>query len=382
MSGALKQLKVLEIAEGISGPYCGKLMAGLGADVIKIEPPQGDASRQIGPFPNDTPDPEASGLFLYLNTGKRSVTLDLEQESETVLRMVRDVDIVIENHPPGKLASLGLGYEDMARVNPGVVVVSITHFGQYGPYRDFEASDIVVHALSGELYLAGRPEREPLKKGGNLSEYHGGLNGHLSVMAALFARQTSGRGQHIDVSLLEGATAVIGMAVKGWVYMGQVDARRGAEGHPWPNGIWPVRDGYILAYSRPAVDWWTMFVNMMDEVGVTGFDDPTFKTARGRAESVEVLDGLFQSWLSGCEKEEVYHHAQKHGLPFGYVATAPDMLVSPQMKARDFFVSIDHPNTGQLPYPGAPYVLSQTPFEFSRAPLLGEHNDETLGEYR
>ncbi len=108
MSGALKQLKVLEIAEGISGPYCGKLIAGLGADVIKIEPPGGDASRQTGPFPNDTPDPEASGLFLYLNTGKRSVTLDLEHESESVLRMVRDVDVVIENHPPGKLESLGL----------------------------------------------------------------------------------------------------------------------------------------------------------------------------------------------------------------------------------------------------------------------------------
>lgn len=381
-TGALKQLKVLETAEGISGPYCGKLMAGLGADVIKIEPPHGDAARQTGPFPNDIPDPEASGLFLYLNTGKRSVTLDLEHESDTVLKMVQDVDVVIENHPPGKLASLGLGYDDMARVNPSVLVVSITPFGQYGPYRDFESSDIVVHALSGELYLAGRPEREPLKKGGNLSEYHGGLNGHLSVMAALYARQTTGRGQHIDVSLLEGATAVIGMAVKRWVYMGQVDARRGAEGHPWPNGIWPAKDGYILAYSRPAVDWWSMFVNMMDEVGVSGFDDPKFKTAEGRAENVEILDGLFQSWLSGCTKEEVYHHAQKHGLPFGYVATAPDMLASPQMKARDFFVSIDHPITGELPYPGAPYSMSQTPFEFIRAPLLGEHNDEALGAYR
>ena len=116
-TGALKQLKVLETAEGISGPYCGKLMAGLGADVIKIEPPHGDSARQTGPFPNDIPDPEASGLFLYLNTGKRSVTLDLEHESDTVLKMVQDVDVVIESHPPGKLASLGLGYDDMTRVN-------------------------------------------------------------------------------------------------------------------------------------------------------------------------------------------------------------------------------------------------------------------------
>ena len=380
MTAALDGLRVLEIAEGISGPYCGKFFAGLGAEVVKIEPPQGDASRKVGPFPKDTPNPEASGLFLYLNTGKKSVALDMTKEHDKacILDIARSSDVVIENHPPGWLASHGLGYEEVAHANPRLVMVSITAFGQYGPYRDFLGTDMVVHALSGELYLAGRPEREPLKKGGNLAEYHGGLNGYLGVMNALLARETTGRGQYVVVSLLEGATSVIGMAVKRWVYSQRVDMRRGADGHPWPNGIWPVTDGYILAYSRPSVDWWSLFVKMMVGEGVPEFEDSRFASAEGRAEHVEELDGHFQSWLSGQTKEEVYHLAQKHGLPFGYVATAPDLLASPQLKSREFYVDIEHPIAGKLPYPAAPFELSKTPFEFARAPLLGEHNDEVL----
>ncbi len=383
MSGALEGLRVLEIAEGISGPYCGKLMAGFGAEVVKIEPPGGDAARKAGPFPNDTPNPEKSGLFLYLNTGKKSVTLDLDKEGdrERVLDIARRMDVLIENYPPGWLPSLKLGYDDLAAINPRLVMVSITPFGQTGPYRDFLGTDMVVHALSGELYLAGRPEREPLKKGGSLAEYHGGLNGYLGGLNALHAREVTGRGQHVDVSLLEGATSVIGMAVMRWVYGGNLDRRRGADGHPWPNGIWPVEDGYILAYSRPSVDWWALFVKMMEECGIPQFGDPKYATAEGRTKHVEELDGLFQSWLSGRTKEEVYHLAQRHGLPFGYVATAPDLLASPQLKARGFFVEIDHLAAGRLPYPGAPFVMGKTPFNFTRAPLLGEHNEQVLGQY-
>ncbi len=181
MRTALDGMKALEIAEGISGPYCGKLLAGLGTSVTKIESPGGDAARRVGPFRGDTPDDEGSGLFLYLNTGKKSVTLDLhdDRDAAIVRKMAEDADIVVENYPPGELDSLGLGYQELAKVNPGLVGVSITPFGQYGPYRDFVGSDMVVHALSGELYLAGRPGREPLKKGGNLSEYHGGPTGIL-----------------------------------------------------------------------------------------------------------------------------------------------------------------------------------------------------------
>ena len=384
MKTALDGIKALEIAEGISGPYCGKLLAGLGASVTKIESHDGDAARRVGPFHGDTPNDEGSGLFLYLNTGKNSVTLDLHDEDDAAIvrKMAEDVDIVVENYPPGELDSLGLGYGDLAKVNAGLVGISITPFGQYGPYRDFAGTDMVVHALSGELYLAGRPGREPLKKGGNLSEYHGGLNGYLAAMNALIARTRTGKGQHVDVSLIEGATAVIGMAAMQWVYTNRIAERRGADGHLWPNGVWPVKDGYILAYSRPSADWWSMFVTMMDKVGVPGFADPKYTTPDGRAESVEELDGMFQGWLSGQAKEKVYHLAQAEGLPFGYLATAPDLLASPQLRSREFFEQIDHPKAGELSYPGAPFVMSGTPFAFERAPMFGEHNDEVLAQYR
>ena len=257
MSGALDGLRVLEIAEGISGPYCAKLMACLGAEVIKVEPPQGDSSRDVGPFPNDVPNREASGLFLYLNTGKKSVTLDAQSKKDrsTLREMALVSDVIVENYPPGYMSSIDLDYSDLANHNPKLVVVSITPFGQTGPYRSFQGTDMVVHAVSGEMYLAGRPDREPLKKGGKLAEYHGGLNGYLGALSVLHSRDITGKGQHVDVSLLESATSVIGMAVMRWGYMGAVDKRRGDESHPWPNGIWPVTDGYVLAYSRPSVDW-------------------------------------------------------------------------------------------------------------------------------
>jgi crotonobetainyl-CoA:carnitine CoA-transferase CaiB-like acyl-CoA transferase len=378
MNKALQGLRVLEIAEGVSGPYCGKLMAGLGADVTKIEPPDGDASRRAGPFPGDVADIEQSGLFLYLNTGKKSVALDLDdaESRRLAFEMACASDIVIENHAPGHLADIGLGYDALSAANPRLIMVSITPFGQYGPYRDFASSDMVVHALSGELYLAGRPEREALKKGGNLAEYHGGLNGYLGALAALHACESTGRGQHVDVSLLEGATSVIGMAVMRWEFAQTVDKRRGGDGQPWPNGIWPVNDGYILAYSRPSIDWWSLFVKMMDENGMPEFADPRYASATGRSEHVEELDGLFQAWLVNRTKEEVYHLTQSFGLPFGYVATAPDMLASPQLRAREFYKEIEHPVAGKLPYPGAPFGMSKTPFGFTHAPLLGEHTEE------
>ncbi len=377
MSGALEGLRVLELAESISGPYCGRLMASLGAEVIKVEPPKGDVARKEGPFPNDTLDPEASGQFLYLNTGKKSVTLDLQRQhdKELFLRLSEKMDVVVENHQPGWLDSCGLGYADLARANPGLVMVSITPFGQFGPYRDFQGTNMVIHALSGEMYGAGSPDREPLKKGGNLAEHHGGLHGYLGALSALYARNTTGRGQHVDVSVLECATSIMGEFVKRWVYSGTVARRRAARAGAWPSGVWQARNGYVISNGRQSVDTWTVFVKMMSDV--PEFADPKY-VAEGKEQYAQELDTLFQSWLSEHSKEELYHLAQQHGLPYGYVATAPDLLASPQLQARQFFVDIDHPIAGKLPYPGAPFKMSRTPFEFDRAPLLGEHNEEVL----
>ena len=189
--GALDGLVVVERAEGIAGPVCGKLMAGFGAEVIKVEPPSGDVSRTVGPFPDDVPNPEASGLFLYLNAGKKSVVIDPEDPSHQArLRELIDrADVLIDDTP-------GL---DLSRTNPGLVVVSITPFGLSGPYRDFVATNLVVHALSGELGLAGSRHLPPLKKGRNLADYHAGFHGFIGAIAALLARERLG-GQYVEVS--------------------------------------------------------------------------------------------------------------------------------------------------------------------------------------
>ena len=378
MSGALEGLRVLELAESISGPYCGKLMAGLGAEVIKVEPPQGDAARRVGPFPKDTPDNEASGSFLYLNTGKKSVTLDLQLQCdrEQFLHLAENMDVVVENHRPGWLDSLALGYGDLARANPRLVMVSITPFGQFGPYRDFHSTNMVIHALSGELYGSGNPDREPLSKGGKLAEHHGALHGYLGALSALYARNTTGRGQHVDVSVHECTTSIMGEFVKRWVYSGVVAKRRNARGGAWPAGVWQAQNGYAISNGRQSVDAWAVFIKMMADV--PQFADPKYVTAEGKEQFAQELDALFQSWLSEHTKQELYHLAQQNGLPYGYVATAPDLLNSPQLQARQFFVDIDHPIAGKLPYPGAPYEMHKTAFAFDRAPLLGEHNEEIL----
>ena len=376
MSGALGGLRVLEVAEGTSGPYCGKLMAGLGAEVIKIEPPDGDSARRAGPFKNDKPDPEASGLFLYLNTGKKSVVLDLEvQAARDRLRgLAENADLVVENYAPGRLDGLGVGYDDLSGANPRLVMVSITPFGQTGPYRDFLATDMVIHALCGEMYLAGYPDREPLKKGGDLVEYVGGLHGYVGGASALHAREITGRGQHVDVSLQEAGTSVIGLAIQQWAYARALVRRQGLDANPWPTGVWLASNGYTLPHARPWGDWWSLFLKVVDDV--PEFADPRFTTADGRAQNAEELDALLQVWLVERTKQEVMRLGQEQSLPFGYIATAPDMLESPQLELREFFVEIDHPATGRLPYPGAPFKSSTTPFQFDRAPTLGEHNEE------
>lgn len=395
MSGALDGLTVLELAEDIAGPYCGKLFAGLGAEVIKVEPPEGDRARRAGPFPNDQPDTESSGRFLYLNIGKKSVTLDIQDraDKERFLDLARSADVLFEDRRPGQMDGLGLSYSELSLENPGLVMVSITPFGQHGPYRDYVGTNMVVHAISGEMHLAGS-RGMPLKKGGHLAEYHGGMHAFIGALAALFARDKTGRGQHVDVALVEAVTAILGASVNSWLYNGQVSSRsvpdpwsqgtaaqRGADGKHWgPSGAWKTRDGHVLAYGRASADWNAMFRDIAKEV--PEFGDAKYQTQEGRDAHVRALSEMFGSWISGHTKEEVYLKAQHYGHAYGYVATAPDLLASPQLAARGFFVELDHPVTGKLLFPGAPFVMSKTPFQISRAPLLGEHNDSVFSGVR
>ena len=408
-AGALEGLVVVEHAEGIAGPLCGKLMAGFGAEVIKVEPPSGDVSRTLGPFPEDVPNPEASGLFLYLNAGKKSVVVDNDNPSHRrrLRELIDRADVLIDG-PPG-LDTAGLGYlsalsdlpvqagvqagrqagGDLWLANPGLVVVSITPFGLSGQYRDFTATNLVVHALSGELGLAGSRHLPPLKKGGNLADYHAGCHGFIGAVAALLARDRLG-GQHVDVSHLESLSSILGATMNGWLYNEKVSqrgdadpwslgtaARRGEDGTHWePSGVWKARDGYVLAYGRPSADWTGAIREMSKDL--PDLASPRFTTEEGRGEHAEELTRLFGRWVSEHTKEEVYRLAQRYGHAYGYVATARDLLESPQLRHRRFFVRVRHPVAGSVTMPGAPFRMSRTPFVTRRAPLLGEHGGSSL----
>ena len=376
---AFSGLKIIELAQGIAGPFCGKLFAGLGADVVKIEPPAGDTSRTFGPFiPDIENKTEGSGAFLYLNTGKRSVTIDLESENgkNEVLGLIKEADILIDDLSAKYKKKNNLDFSDLSVSNPDLIQASVTPFGQYGPYSDYLSTDMIINAVSGELYIAGQPEREPLKKGGSLGAYHGGMHAFIGAVSSLMTRNRDGSGQSIDVSLMEASASVIGLPIQRWAYMQTIAKRIGPNGNVWPTGIWPTEDGYVLAHTRPQIDWWASFcIGAKDQ---PEFQNPKYSSDEGRAENIDELDGLFQAWLFDHKKEDIYYLMQEQGLPFGYVANARDLLKSPQLKDRKYFVDINHPETGELPYPGAPFAMSKTPFNFKRAPLLGEHNEEIL----
>jgi len=209
-SAALNNLKVIDLSVGYAGSYCTKILRDLGATVIKVESPEtGDVTRQYGPFLNDEPNIETSAPFLYLNAGKKSVTLDVYDPKavEIIKGLVSTSDIIVESFHPGTMKSLGLSYESLSELNPKIIMASLTHYGQEGPYKEYLGSDITSYALSGYMYLTGDEDREPLKAGGRQSEYQCGLSGALSIVAALIGRLFSNRGQYIDVATTESLTS-------------------------------------------------------------------------------------------------------------------------------------------------------------------------------
>jgi crotonobetainyl-CoA:carnitine CoA-transferase CaiB-like acyl-CoA transferase len=374
----LDDLKVLDLTHYVAGPYCTKLFADLGAEVWKIEPPgRGDPCRGIGPFPGDRSHPERSGLFLYLNTGKKSVTLDLrsEQGKELFLELAREADVLVESFKPGVIGRMGLDYETLKGLNPSLVMTSISSFGQSGPYRDYEVTEIGLHALSGLMHVAGEPGREPLKKGGNFAQYHGSLNGFVATMSALFYRNMTGEGQHVDVSIAESFVAINGRPLKIYAYTGEIASREGVQARAWPSGFYLCQDGYVAFSPTQGRDWWTDFVEMVD---IPEMRDERFTTKEGRAENAEELDAYFTVWLVEHTKEEVYRLSQEHRIPSGYLCDAQDLLDSPQFQARGFYAEVDHPEAGGQMLPGLPFKVSSHQGKGNRAPLLGEHNEEVL----
>ena len=376
---ALEGIKVLDLTHHIAGPYCTKLLADFGAEVIKVEKPgSGDPARRIGPFVQDQPHLEKSLVYLYLNTSKRSVTLNLKSATgrHIIKQLVQEADIVVENFSPRVLPSLGLGFDDLKAVNPRLVMVSISNFGQTGPYRDYKATDIVEYALGGLMYILGSNDREPLKHAYHQAQFKAGVNGASAATIALFHQQLTGEGQWVDISIQECITSGMRDTTSLYTYMGAVRQREPAFTGDIHRSPVEVKDGYVVPVSFGGFDW-AQVADLLDAPELT---EARFATSEARSQNAKELEETLQRSFAKWGKRELFHEAhRRRGLIYGVVQSPQEVVESPQSQERGYFVDIEHPVAGKFAYPGAPFLMTDTPWEArSPAPTLGQHNQEVL----
>ncbi|MFC1990086.1 CaiB/BaiF CoA transferase family protein [Chloroflexota bacterium] len=378
---ALTGIKVLDLTHYTAGPYCTKLLADYGADIIKVERPgKGDGARQAGPFPGDLPDPEKSGLFLYLNTNKRGITLNLKAKTgvDIFKELVKQSDILVENFSPRVMPSLGLDYQTLKKVNPQLVMCSISNFGATGPYRDWKASEIVLYALSGQMSRQGDPDREPLKHALNIFQYFSGEIAAIVILASAVRGTITGwDGEHIDISILETVQGDIQNAITTYGYSGYTGGRATVKNYPlYPFGGFPTNDGYVVLQGHGGAERWVPRLFAM--IGKPELkDDPRFSTPENRVKHNDEFNPLLYSWLIDHTKQEVFDEAAKVRYPSGPVYNIGELLDNPHYQERGYFTEIEHPVAGKLTYPGAPFKLAEAGYAIRRpAPLLGQHNRE------
>lgn len=353
----------------------------MGANVIKVEPPLvGDEARQYGPFPSDVPHPERSGLYLYLNTSKLGVTLDMETPTgrDLLRRLLAQADVLVTNYRPRDMERLGLDYGALRDGFPRLVYTWITPFGLSGPYRNLQAYDINMCGAGGVSIGVGEPDREPLSLPLSQAEYQAGVNAVGATIVALLAREATEEGQLVEISGEEiMATLFAGLPVAAYVYRGVTGLR---QGHRGGYGLYPrtclsCKDGYV-GITTPQIGQWIRFVEVM---GTPEWSkDPRYRNRRAMTEEYpDEADKLLMEWLGQHTKQDVFDLCRTARVPCAPVMDAADLAHSPHLKARGYFVEVDHPAAGRLPYPGAPYKFSDIPWAVRRpAPLLGQHNEE------
>ena len=386
---ALQGIRVLEIATGIAGPFCAKMLADYGAEVIKVEQPRrGDPSRHSGSLPQQEGNIEKSALFLHLNTNKKGVTLDLESSAgQDLFRgLVADSQILIESFTPGAMASMGLGFAALKLLRPDLVMTSVTPFGQTGPHKDYQFTELTIFAAGGAMYREGGPEREPLKYGGEMAQYYAGVAAASVTTAASFKAYMTGRGEWIDISIQEcmaGHPHQSGRRAP-FAYSGDQDIRTrprspGGEGREtYAVGTFRCKGGYV-SFLPLGPRMWPNLPRMIDQPGLT--EELRFSTPEDRGSNKDELEGIFQHWFDDHTSEEVLTAAQREGLPCGPVLTTDQVLTNEHFRDREFFVDIIHPDAGTLAYTGPPFRLSDVPRGEDRpAPRLGQHNGEVFSE--
>ena len=369
---------VVEFGSDVAAPFCGKLLADYGATVIKIEAPgTGDPSREAGPFPPDGPNREASALYLYLNTNKQSVTLDLEQAAGRRLAfdLARQADIMVENLPTGYLDGIRLGYQELRTANPKLVYVSLSAWGRTGPRANWQSTNLVSLATGGQMQLTGDPDREPLKSGGEQADYQLGLNGFSATLVGLWDALETGTGQLIEISAQEVMASTLEVALNTYAYIG-VDVWGERKGNIVAStmGIFPCIDGYIGVHAMPR-----NFPPLTEVMGMPELaSDERFSSPAARLQNNDDLTAIMFAWALEQQKHEVYARAGAMRGPIAFVHDMADLFTSPQLQARDFLHEVEYPVAGRIMLPGAPFQMSESPARIGRAPLLGEDTAAVL----
>ena len=381
--GALSDLSVLEVAQGVAGPFCGKLLADLGADVVKIEPPGGDRSRRHGPFPGDEAHAERSGQFIYLNHNKRSVTLDLGDETARGLlrRLLGQVDILLIDLAAKELERFGLTYEELRPLNNQLIMTAITPFGLVGPWRDYVATDFTAYMMSGLGYqtpygqVTDLEAQPPLAGGGYQTDYLAGATAAAATLVAVFHRKATGEGQLVDISRMESVNAMVRNDYSAASYTPERVPPRIKHGYAW---VLPCEDGYLSFSPFNADHWWASFKELAGQPAWA--QSEVFDTSAGRQENNDLLEQLTVEWLRTQKKFEVYELAMAAGIPCFPVNSIEELIEPRQYRHREFFEEVEHPEAGVLTQPGPSVRYSQTPATIREpAPRLGAHSAEVLG---
>lgn len=388
--GPLAGLRILELTDE-KGQFCGKLMGDLGADVIKIEPPGGALSRRVGPFLDDFPHPERSLSFWHYNTSKRGVTLNLETADGRYLfrRLAAPADVILETFPPGYLSDLGLGYADLGEQNPGLIQCALTPFGQSGPWRDYQTSDLPHLAAGGQMASCGydevdAPGAPPIAPGGGHAWLMGCHYAYMAIMAALVYRMATGRGQYIDAAVHDACALTTEIAVPVYIYRNEVVRRQTGRHHapaPTPRTQFRSKDGkYVTALvaGRLSPRYVKDLAELLDSYGMAGdLKDPKYQNADVIAANQDhIIEGLVANFIANLPAEEVYHAAQRRGFTWGVVRAPEELLDDAHLQDRDFWKQVAHPELGRsFVYPGEAAIYNGSPWRISRrAPLIGEHN--------
>ncbi len=380
---ALEGLTVLDLTSHIAGPYSTKLLADLGARVIKVEPPGGDSARRLGPFLGDEPGQERSGTYQFLNTNKESVVLNLATNDgrEAAYRVAAMCQLVVAGFSPRQSENLGLTYEQL-RARTDACVVEITNFGSSGPYRDYQLSDTVLFAMGGEMYSHGTLDRAPLKLGGTAALLQSGAMGALAAMGAVHAQEVHGISQRVELALFDTQINSIdrrSAAILGFRFSGRVQQRAPGSGAGIAGGIYPTADGYVEVTASFG-NYWQRFVEMIDDDALR---DPKWldpMTAMNPAAKEEV-DGIVYPWMLSRTKQEVWTEARRAHAMVAPLFNASDVFNDAVFRERGLWIEVEHKLLGKFPMLGRPYIFEKTPWRLRQpAPMLGQHTDALLAE--